>query len=598
MGTRWTIICAVGVAAAAVALGFGRSAQAAPRSFGVTGTTLMPGGAFPIVLSPGPPLGSQTPWGANAFAETTSAGVNVFRVGPGGVWTSGDISSALAWDRAAAARHVYTWVNLSGYSQALPGSADDSGLTQVVATLTGDPSGSAIAMWRGRDEPWGSGIAPSALQFAYCRVTSRGNPSWCAGEAGLDPQPLWVTIEAPQGTAADLAPYAAVTDVHGVDIYPIILADPSPDLHRVGTWTSMLASITPAAPVWTTLQICASGSWSSTTGAYVLPTLQQERYMAYDAIINGSQALAFYGGDRPGCWNSSDAQYKWNWTFWQSVLKPLVQELSSSAPIAPALQDGRTNTFIPTSDPTTEAVLRQGTSVDDLWLIAARSGPNAAQVTLSGLPQWAKAANVYTENRTVSGSSGSFRDSFGQWAVHVYHFVEPLTLGKEEPSSAKVGARVTVHGHGLAAATAISFAGVAARYTVRSDNQLVATVPRQARSGPIAIESPLQQIKSQTAFPILPSLKTRPRLTGAPRVGHALKATTGHWYGDTLTSYHFTWMRCNTRGHKCQAVPGATHRSLRLTPSWAGDRVRVLVLVQTSSGSARAASAPTPIITR
>jgi hypothetical protein len=42
--------------------------------------------------------------------------VNVLRVGPGGAWSSDDIASALAWDRAAAARHVYTWVNLSGYS--------------------------------------------------------------------------------------------------------------------------------------------------------------------------------------------------------------------------------------------------------------------------------------------------------------------------------------------------------------------------------------------------------------------------------------------------------------------------------------------------
>ena len=184
----------------------------------------------------------------------------MFRVGPGGVWTSDAIASALALDRAAAARHVYTWVNLSGYSQALPGSAEDRGLTQVVATLTRDPSGTAVALWRGRDEPWWSDIAPPALRFAYCRVTSRGDPSWCAGELGLHPGPLWVTVQAPLGTAADLAPYGAVTDIHGVDVYPITLANPSPDLHRVGTWTSTLASLAPATPVWTTLQICAHSS--------------------------------------------------------------------------------------------------------------------------------------------------------------------------------------------------------------------------------------------------------------------------------------------------------------------------------------------------
>ncbi|MFL5942920.1 MAG: hypothetical protein ACJ75L_06620 [Gaiellaceae bacterium] len=532
------------------------------------------------------------------MAETASAGVNVFRVGPGGVWTSDAIASALAWDRAAAARHVYTWVNLSGYSQALPGSAEDRGLTQVVATLTRDPSGSAVALWRGRDEPWWSDIAPPALRFAYCRVTSRGDPSWCAGEPGLHPGPLWVTVQAPLGTAADLAPYGAVTDIHGVDVYPITLANPSPDLHRVGTWTATLASLAPATPVWTTLQICAHSSWSPATGAFVLPTLQQERFMAYDAIGNGAQALAFYGGDRPGCWSASDAKYGWNWTFWQNVLKPLVHELSPSAPIAPALLSVQADGFLATSDPTTEAVLRQGTSVDDVWLIALRSGPGSATVTFSGLPQWAGSGSVYTEDRAVTASDGSLRDSFGQWAVHVYHFVEPLSLAGEEPSSARVGARVTLHGHGLAAATAVSFAGVAARFTIRSDGELVATVPRRARSGRITVTSALERAVSGSAFPILPSVKARPRVKGAHRVGHVLRATTGRWYGDPLTGNRFEWMRCNVHGRACASVPGATRRSLRLSPGWAGDRMRVLVVVHTPAGSARATSAPTPIVTR
>jgi hypothetical protein len=75
-----------------------------------------------------------------------------------------------------------------------------------------------------------------------------------------------------------------VTDVHGVDMYPVTLATgSSPDLHQVGTWTALTSAITPSAPVWTTLQICSSGSNNKTTGVYVLPTSTQERYMAYDA---------------------------------------------------------------------------------------------------------------------------------------------------------------------------------------------------------------------------------------------------------------------------------------------------------------------------
>jgi hypothetical protein len=589
----------VAAAAALVAAGTAGGADGG-TTFDSTRTILLDGRpTFPLVLSFGPPLGSSTPWGTNGLAEAASAGIDMYRVGPNKLWSSADITGALAFDRAAAKLHVYTWTNLSGYSQALPGSADDTTLARIVDTLTRDPSGSAIGMWRGRDEPWWSDILPSALQFPYCRVTSRGDPAWCANENPLDPQHLWVTIEAPKGTAADLEPYSAVTDVHGVDVYPVTVAQTSPDLHRVGEWTAALDSITPTAPVWTTLQICSGSSWDHTTGTYVLPTFQQERYMAYDAIVNGARSLAFFGGQLSGCWSSTDARYGWNWTFWQSVLRPLVQELSAKSPIEPALLNAETSRPLATTDGTTEAVLRQGTSVDDVWLIAARSGAESAQVTLTGLPGWARRGSVYTEHRAITASDGSFRDSFGQWDVHVYHFVEPLVLQKQRPSRARVGSRVTLQGRGLAAATAVTFAGVPARFAVSSDRKLVATVPKRARSGPVEITSPLTHVRSKSPFAVLPSPATRPRILGAPRVGHTLRATTGTWYGDPPTGgYRFRWLACNASGRRCAQIHSAQRRTLRLLQRRLGKRLRVLVTERTRSGSATALSAATAVVSR
>ena len=599
MARRIAVRLVVGAAAAVCAGSLVTSAGAGTTSFDSTRTILLDGRpVFPIVLSPGPLLGSTTPWGTNGLAETVSAGVDMFRVGPGKLWSSSDITSALAFDRAVAALHASTWMNLSGYSQALPGSADDTALAHIVDTLTPDPGGSAIGMWRGRDEPWGSSILPSALQFPFCRVTSRGDPLWCGGETPLDPTHLWVTIEAPKGSAADLEPYSAVTDVHGVDIYPVTIAQPAPDLHRVGEWTATLASITTTAPVWTTIQICAGASYDHTTRAFVLPTFQQERYMAYDAIVNGARVLAFYGGNISGCFTSSDAKSGWNWTFWQSVLKPLVHELSPSSAIEPALVNAETSSHVATTDGSTEAVLREGTSVDDLWLIAARSGPGSAQVTLGGLPQWARSGSVYTENRTVTASGGSFRDSFGQWGVHVYHFVEPLALGTAAPSRATVGSRITLRGSGLAGATAVGFGGAKAKFTVRSDRKLVATVPRQARSGPIVISSALSRIESKSTFAVLPSSAARPQIMGAPRVGHTLRATPGTWYGDPPAGYKFRWLSCHAAGRGCRQIPGSKRRTLRLGPGQLGRRLRVLVIEHTASGSASALSTPTAVIAR
>ena len=482
------------------------AARGATTSFDHTQTILFNGEpTFPLVLSPGPPLGAKTPWGTDGLAETAAAGVNVYRTGSGAIWTPGDISAALAWDRAAAALHVFTWPNLGGYSQALPGSSQDEGLAQVVNTLTNDPSGDAIAMWKGRDEPWYSDIAPSALQFAYCRVTSRGDPSWCDGEAPLDPSRLWVTIEAPRGTAADLAPYSSVTDVHGVDIYPVTVKHPSPNLQAVGNWTATLASIAPLQPVWTTIQICASGSSDPATGDFVLPTYQQERYMAYDAILNGAKALTFYGGNNPHCFSGSDATYGWNWSFWQSVLEPLVQQLSASSTLAPALVNTAKAPHVTTSGLGTQVMVRQGTSVDDLWVIAARSTAGTRTVTFKGLPHWVHRGGVYTENRTVIASAGSFHDRFARWDVHVYHFVEPLILRKVAPTKGAVGSRVTLRGKGLAAATGVSFGGVDAHFRIVDDGKLVATVPRQAKSGPVVVTSALKQVKSRTSFRVVRS---------------------------------------------------------------------------------------------
>ena len=493
------------VAACAVAASLAGGAQGATTSFDSTRTILFNGEpTFPLVLSPGPPLGTETPWGTDGLAETAAAGVNVYRTGTGGLWKDADIHAALAWDRAAAAHHVYTWPNLGGYSQALPGSLEDAGMANVIASLTNDPSGSAIAFWKGRDEPWYSDIAPSALQFAYCRVTSRGDPSWCDGENALDPSQLWVTIEAPRGTAADLAPYSSVTDVHGVDIYPVTLAHPIPNLHAVGTWTGTLASITPLAPVWTTIQICASGSIDKATGNYVLPTYQQERYMAYDAIVNGARALTFYGGTNAGCYAGSDATYGWNWSFWQSVLEPLVKQISSSSPLAPALVNTALAPLVTTRGSGTETLVRQGTSVDDLWLIAARNGPGTATVTFKGLPRWTHRGGVYTESRSVKAAGGSFQDRFSQWDVHVYHFVEPLLLRKRAPAQGRVGSRVTLQGKGLAAATGVSFHGGAkAHFRIVNDGNVVTTVPKRAKSGPIVVTSALKQVRTKGSFRVL-----------------------------------------------------------------------------------------------
>src|SRR5215212_3792111 len=330
---------------------------------------------FPIVLAKGPERGAKTPTSADALTEVVGAGVNFFKVGPAtDPWTEDDVTDALAWNHEAAVRGAHTWINLATLSTSQPG---NTVLPDVVTRLKQDAWSNAIGMWKGADEPLHLKIAPDKLQYAYCLATSRGQRAWCGGEQPVDSAHLWVTIQAPRGDAADLAPYSAVTDVHGVDDYPVTLANPDGDLHEIGVWTDRISSVTPNRDAWTTLQICASASGNGVD--YVLPSREQERYMIYDAIINGARSLAFYGGNIYRCWNDRDEALGWNWSFWDDVLEDLVGEINAVSPIAPALISPETTQVLATSDPSTQAISRVGATPDDLWVIAASHADASAQ---------------------------------------------------------------------------------------------------------------------------------------------------------------------------------------------------------------------------
>jgi hypothetical protein len=426
-----------GLAAIAVLIAvFAEAAGAATTRIDQHGTTLVDGRkVFPIVLAKGPERGTTAPNGVDALDEVVDAGVNFFKTGPASrPWWPEDKQDALEWNRAAAVRGVYTWVNLATLSDARPGTRKEELIREVVALLEGDPSRTALAMWKGYDEPFWGGRPADDLKFAYCIGTSRGDPRWCESYPPADEAHLWVTIQAPKGTAAELAPYTAVTDIHGVDHYPVTYAETDPNLHEVGRWTKTIASVTPSGAVWTTLQVCASGSSDpEDSSRFVLPTRQQERYMIYDAILNGARSLAFYGGNLPRCWDATDTAHGWNWTFWNNVLEGLVREISAESPIGPALVNPGTDKTLPSSDATTQAISRQGGNASELWVIAARSGSGTQTVTISGLPSSIENGTVYTEGRSVPVENGSFTDTFDRWDVHAYRFTTPPPASPPPP---------------------------------------------------------------------------------------------------------------------------------------------------------------------
>lgn len=374
---------------------------------------------FPIGVTMPPPLAGVTPLGRPAIDELVAGGVTVFRTGPSGrPWTDELLAEAEAWNAAAAERGVYTWAHLRELATALPGSPQEARLLQVVETLGDDPG---LALWKGLDEPWPR-YAPARLRHAYDVV-----------KAG-DPNHLVHTIFGPFSRNGsmyhkapdppNLRPYNRVTDTHGIDVYPVyhlLHGVREHKLHMVGRWLRALRSATGRRALTMTLQICFKGSRNRNGDDFILPTRRQERYMAYDAIVNGARGLFFFGGELPRCHRPIDAAHGWNWTFWERVLEDLLAEIGRGSALYPILLRPETTVRLRTSGTRTEAISRRSRT-GEVWVLAALNGKRAETVTIRGLPPWARAGRLYPTGARVAAKDRRITLRFPGWGVRVIRF--------------------------------------------------------------------------------------------------------------------------------------------------------------------------------
>src|SRR5437870_129704 len=137
------------------------------------------------------------------------------------------------------------------------------------------------------------------------------------------------------GNAGDLPPATG-----GQPSVPEQLSDlPNKDISVVGDVTKKMVDAAGGKPVWMTLQIAWSGVTPNQQRPGLVPrfpALQEERFMAYQAVVDGARGLVFFGGQLTQVMRPRDAQLGWNWTFWELVLRPLLVELTSPS-ILPAL---------------------------------------------------------------------------------------------------------------------------------------------------------------------------------------------------------------------------------------------------------------------
>lgn len=387
---------------------------------------------FPLGVSDPPPVGGTAPGGRDAWAEIAAAGINFAR--RYATWTAAGAAEeliAVGQELAAAQQHgLQLWLALAGLDDDL---GHASLLDRVVDAVKGHPG---LGVWKGADEPAHGHVPPAGLVAVYERLRAR------------DPDHPVAIIEAPRApslkphgpdrplTQAAVRPYAAACDIHGVDIYPVSSppgrhAGGPPvktDIGVVGDVTRLVAAASRRKPVWTTLQI----AWSGVLPPHpvVFPTFEQARFMAYDAIVAGARGLFFFGGHLQQVMSAADRARGWNWTYWRTVLRPLVEELADPAHTAAFVAP---DAAIAVKADAADLRLRVREDASSIYVIAARRSETATgKVRFSGLPAGLKKGTVLghpggNPARTVTVRGGAFTDpdAFRPHNARVYRFARP-----------------------------------------------------------------------------------------------------------------------------------------------------------------------------
>jgi hypothetical protein len=232
------------------------------------------------------------------------------------------------------------------------------------------------------------------------------------------------------------------------------------ELSMVGDFSRMMRAVAGPKPFWMTLQIAFSGV-AKPGRTLRFPTFPEQRFMTYEAIINGARGLTYFGGGLPQTLNECDKPLGFNWTYFDRVMRPLFDELGPKSPILPALlapnsaiqlkvtaeappkraiaskeqeqnpQPAAPKEFIQdklAADASgIECLVREAGG--EIYVLACKKEGPTIRVRFSGLPLAIHGEGVgkvvFEEPRKVDAEHGTFADWFGPFEVHVYQFSKP-----------------------------------------------------------------------------------------------------------------------------------------------------------------------------
>jgi hypothetical protein len=569
---------------------------------------------FGLAVSPGPPTYGHAPGGGDALDELRSGGILFHRMAFTANWQSSPgvlNATSLATNQATldwCAQHgMFTILNLKELSKY--SATDTSTPTALRAAVDAFRNHPAMGIWKNYDEAWWGNVSEPDLQRGYDLIHQE------------DSNHPVEQSNAPRGTVADLQPYNAADDITMIDNYPVVAsgAANNPPLtntqvSQFGDWTHVLSQVANGQKnLWMIEQIAFSGTTPPPDSSLVFPTFTQERFMAYQAIVNGARGLMFFGGNIASTLTSpTDAALGWNWTFWTNVLKPLTLQLSAGSPLLDALlvRDSQIPiSFTGTTHPDIEFCAREAGT--NLYLIATkREGSNTVSVTFDSLPFWATNGTVLFEsNRTVTATGGAFTDSFSQWDVHAYCFsyrgTNPVITSQPQSSTNVIGTTASLF-VGAMSPTALTFqwrrngtnlsdggniSGTASqKLTLSNLTNLDAATYDVRIVGSITVTSAPAVLTVVTASPpaIVSQPKSRTDYLGTP-VTFSVSATSSYPMG-------FQWRHAGTNLWDTGTVSGALGSNLTISSLSGADAGSYSVVVSNVGGTTLSSDAVQTIL--
>lgn len=270
---------------------------------------------------------------------------------------------------------------------------------------------------------WKMSLCP-AKGDELSEATARG----CRLVRKLDPKHIIWQNHAPRNSVERLRKYNQAVDAAGCDIYPVPfnygvghsdLKDTN--LSSVGAYTDRMREAAPGKSIWMVLQgfgwrdLSETGKSDPDPGKGRRPNLHETRFMAYDAIVHGANAILYWGTH----YIEKDSR------LWRDLMR-VTRELRALEPAIVGQRPERVP--IATAEETYGSIDGQGPRLmlrkaQKQWvLLAVNENSQGISFTISNLPAELEGRTLYRlySDETHIVRQRAIRDGIRGFGVHIY----------------------------------------------------------------------------------------------------------------------------------------------------------------------------------